>query len=60
MGKYPDYHEEGFQRFLRKLYLNLEFDRWYFGHWHQDRVLNDRFTAICSKVHTVQTDDGKE
>ncbi len=60
MGKYPDYHEEGFQRFLRKLYLNLEFDRWYFGHWHQDRVLNDRYTAVCDKVHAVQTDDGKE
>lgn len=60
MGKFPDQHEENFQRFLRKLYLNLEFDRWYFGHWHQDRVLNGQFIAVCEKIHTVQTDEGKE
>lgn len=60
MGKFPDYHEENFQRFLRKLYLNLDFDRWYFGHWHEDRVLNDQFIAVCTKVHRVKTDEGKE
>lgn len=55
MGKFPDAHEEAFQRFLRKLYLNLDFDRWYFGHWHQDRVLNERYTVVWYDVHAVET-----
>ena len=53
MGKFADAHEEGFQRFLRKLYLNLEFERWYFGHWHEDKKINDLFTAVFLNVLPV-------
>ena len=55
MGKFADAHEEEFQRFLRELYLNLDFDHWYFGHWHLNRRLNDLFTVVYTDVHHIET-----
>ena len=57
MGKFPDAHEADFQAFLRKLYLNLDFDHWYFGHWHEDEAVNDLFTAVFCHVHTVNGEE---
>ena len=58
MGKFPDAHEADFQRFLRDLYLNLDFDHWYFGHWHEDKKVNDLFTAVFLDVHTIKNKEG--
>jgi len=60
MGKYPDGHDEKLLRFFRELYLNLDFDRWYFGHWHTDWCFKEWFTAVYLDVCSEQTDGWKE
>lgn len=35
---------------LEKIYAKVKFDKWYFGHFHQDRVINDKFRALYNEI----------
>ena len=36
--------------FLERIRMDLEFKRWYFGHYHVDKQVNEQFIALYNKV----------
>ena len=50
MGKYPDPHDLELTGFLEWIMYEVKFDQWFFGHWHTDRRIDDRFTALWFDV----------
>lgn len=40
----PEYHIS--EEMLEKLKQNIIFDKWFFGHYHVDRQINDNFTCL--------------
>ena len=53
LGKYPDPHDMELTGFLEWIMYEVKFDRWFFGHWHTDRQIDDRFTALWYDVVAV-------
>ena len=53
MGYYPDRHDEELTGFLEWVMHECEFKKWYFGHWHEDRVIADRFIALYFGIEKV-------
>ncbi len=53
MGYHPDPHEWELEGFLEYLMYEVRFKRWYIGHWHEDREILDKYTALwfnCVKL----------
>lgn len=50
MGKYPDEHDAQLTGFLEWVMYEVKFKRWFFGHWHIDRQIKDRFYALLFDV----------
>lgn len=46
MGYFPDSHDMELTGFLEWIMYEAEFKQWYFGHWHEDRTIDDKFTAL--------------
>lgn len=44
------YENDPMVSFLDRLYSDLKFKRWYFGHYHIDREINEQFVALYNKV----------
>jgi hypothetical protein len=38
------------ERMLEDLLVNIQFDRWYFAHFHLDKEIDERFTCVFDKV----------
>lgn len=53
MGKVPYPDEAPMNRFLSEVADRVEFDKWFFGHWHTDKWVCGRFRAIYSDVCCV-------
>lgn len=53
MGKFPDMHDAELTGFLEWIMYEVKFKRWFFGHWHMDRTLDDRFRAMWFDVESV-------
>ena len=53
MGKYPDTHDLELTGFLEWIMYEVEFSHWYFGHWHDDWDIGEKFTTVWFEVHTV-------
>ena len=57
MGYYPDVHDMELTGFLEWIMYEVNFQNWYFGHWHTDDVFNNKrgmFTAVLFNVHKVE------
>lgn len=39
--------------FLDYLMHNLSYDKWYYGHWHLDKQITDKLTAVYYRVYSV-------
>ena len=50
MGKYPDAHDMELTGFLEWIMYEVEFEHWYFGHWHTDRDITEKFSALLFTV----------
>ena len=50
MGYYPDPHDMELTGFLEWIMYDCRFRHWYFGHWHEDKTVYDRFTALFFDV----------
>lgn len=50
MGYYPDPHDMELTGFLEWIMYECSFKHWYFGHFHEDRKITDRFTALYYDV----------
>lgn len=50
---HPDYHDMPFRLFLQDIADTVDFKHWYFGHYHDDRELSDKFTLLYHSVVTI-------
>ena len=46
----PDYEDDRLIKFFERLKNELTFRHWYFGHYHMDRQIDDKFTALYNQV----------
>lgn len=46
----PWYENDPMVSFLERVRQDLKFKRWYFGHYHTDRQVNEQFIALYNKV----------
>lgn len=46
MGKFPDTHDGELTGFLEWIMYEVKFKKWFFGHWHMDKDVTDKFRAI--------------
>lgn len=53
MGKYPDEHDLELTGFLEWIMYEVKFKRWFFGHWHFDREVDQNFRALWFDVINV-------
>lgn len=44
------YENDPMVSFLERIYADLNFKKWYFGHYHIDKQLNEQFVALYNKV----------
>lgn len=51
-----DHYEEELTGFLQRIMNHVEFEKWFFGHFHQDKVFNDRFHLMYNKIYDLQND----
>lgn len=50
MGKYCDSHELELNGFFDWVAGEVAFKRWFFGHWHADRLIGGKFRAVWFDV----------
>ena len=53
MGKFPDPHDMELTGFLEWIMYNVKFKKWFFGHWHDEREINEKFRAMLFDVEVV-------
>lgn len=46
MGHEPDMHDMELTGFLEWIEYEVDFKRWFFGHWHIDKEVTDQFRAV--------------
>lgn len=46
----PWYENDPMVSFLERIYSDISFKRWFFGHYHVDKELGDNFVALYNKV----------
>ena len=54
MGNYPDAHDAELTGFLEWVMYEVEFKGWFFGHWHVDRLVKDKFRALFFDVVDIE------
>lgn len=53
MGKYPDARDMELTGFLEWIMYQIEYQHWYFGHWHLDQTFDEKYTAVYFYVHSI-------
>lgn len=53
IGYYPDPHDMELTGFLEWIMYDVEFKEWFFGHWHTDRRIGDKFRAVFRDVVSI-------
>lgn len=50
----PWYNHNKLSNFLFTVDKDLKFKQWYFGHYHDDRIIDDQHTLIYNKIIQIQ------
>ena len=50
LGKYPDTHDLELTGFLEWIMYEVKFEKWFFGHWHMDTIVRDKFYGLLNSV----------
>ena len=53
MGYVPDEHDRSFTNWLEWIMEQVDFKKWFFGHWHKDEEITDKFRAMLNDVVTI-------
>ncbi len=53
MGHNPDRHDAELTGFLEWVMYEIKFRKWFFGHWHVDKQIDERFRALWFDVEKV-------
>jgi predicted phosphodiesterase len=48
-----DYEVNELTHFLENIKNKLSFDRWYFGHYHVDKQINDKYTCLFERIVAI-------
>lgn len=51
-----NHYEEELTNFFQRVMSHISFDKWFFGHFHQDAVLNEKFYLMYNKIYDLQND----
>lgn len=54
MGHAADPHDFELTSFLNWIWYEIEFKHWYFGHWHIDKELHSKVTAMFEDVISIE------
>lgn len=54
IGKAPDPHDAELTGFLDWVYHDVRFTKWFFGHFHEDLVINDQITACFTRLYSLE------
>ena len=54
----PTYENDDLTRFLSEVERRLEYRHWFFGHYHEDRAIGERQTAVFEDVIEIVPSDG--
>ena len=54
IGKVPDPHDAELTGYFEWLYNNLEFKKWFAGHWHINREVNGNVQILFDKVCVIE------
>ncbi len=49
----PTYSEDLLTDFLEQIKNRIAFRNWYFGHYHTDRMVDDRFCCLFNHIHQL-------
>lgn len=55
MGHTPDSHDAELTGFLDWVMCTVKFTHWYFGHWHCDRDITDKLSALYFDIKELST-----
>ena len=50
MGYYPDAHDMELTGYLEWIMYEHKFTHWFFGHFHEDKIIERNFTALYYSV----------
>lgn len=54
IGAYPDHHDRELTGFLDWVYHEVNFKKWFFGHFHVDKVINEQMIACFRIIHAIR------
>ncbi|MDO4443019.1 MAG: metallophosphoesterase [Slackia sp.] len=54
----PTYENDDLTRFLFDIEKRLEYRHWFFGHYHEDRAIDERQTVVFKDVIEIVSSDG--
>ena len=54
MGKSGDVHDWELTSFLGRIAYEASFKKWFFGHWHTDKEVLERFRALWFDVYEIK------
>lgn len=53
MGRFPDEHDMELTGFFDWVMYEVEFDHWFFGHWHVEKEIMGKFSALYFNVKSI-------
>ena len=54
MGYYPNVHSMEFTGFLEWIMYKTKYKEWFFGHWHLDNQVDEKFRALLLDVVAIE------
>ena len=51
-----DYNEDFLTDYLQQIYEKTKFKKWYFGHYHENRQINEQFCMLYEKLVSLKND----
>ena len=60
MFKYPDEHDMELTGVLEWIMFEVQFKKWFFGHWHFDREVGEKFREVWFDVVPVEESGGEK
>ncbi len=49
-----NHYEEELTDFFQRVMSHVSFDKWFFGHFHEDIVIDDKFYLMYNKIYDLQ------
>lgn len=47
---WPDYEQDQMTKFLQEIYESITFEKWFFGHYHEDKAISEKFRCLYNSI----------